>query len=61
MSASATDDASARRRAALREVAEEAVLNEHGSYDENTRRAAHIAADAICSFLELAAQERQLQ
>ncbi len=35
----------------LTAIAEEAVLNEHGNYNEDTKRAAQIAAEAIWRVL----------
>jgi hypothetical protein len=33
------------------EIAEETVLNEHGNYNEDTKRAAHLAAAAVWDAL----------
>ena len=50
-------DRSARIRALLlkpellRDVAEEAVLDKHGNYNEDTKKAAHMAADAVTGYL----------
>lgn len=40
-----------RQRSHLLDVAEEAVLNEHGNYNDDAKGAAHIAADALIGYL----------
>lgn len=40
-----------RRHSHLMDIAEEAVFNEHGNYNEDAKRAAHIAADALIRYM----------